>query len=175
MGWFRRIFGEEKPAFRLVETQASKQLLIAEACYSGLVESLSSSQERRHEGVALLLGKLAGEAVIALACVQPKATTPAGSFDISAAEMARVIALATDLELELVAQVHTHPREAFHSQGDDEGARVRYDGYLSLVIPDYGAGLPRLDGAALYEFSSRDGWIPLSVENISIVPAEAGL
>lgn len=35
----------------------------------------------------------------------------------------------------IVAQIHTHPREAFHSFADDKWAIVRHQGAYSLVLP----------------------------------------
>ena len=44
--------------------------------------------------------------------------------------------------LQVVGQLHTHPGEAHHSAGDLEGMRIRYPGYFSIVVPDYGSQLP---------------------------------
>jgi hypothetical protein len=40
--------------------------------------------------------------------------------------------------LRLIAQVHSHPTEAYHSNADDRYAIVTADGGLSLVVPDFG-------------------------------------
>src|SRR6185437_16939548 len=40
--------------------------------------------------------------------------------------------------LRLIAQVHSHPGEAYHSEADDRYAIVTADGGLSLVVPDFG-------------------------------------
>ncbi len=47
------------------------------------------------------------------------------------------------------AQVHTHPRRAFHSQTDDEWPMVAQPGFLSVVIPNFATG----------EITLRDSWI----------------
>ncbi len=169
LGWIMRLFRTSPPAFQIVETPEAPRLLIARSCYDGLLASLAPAVRRHHEGVALLLGCGEGAVKVALHCVRPVATTSAGSFEISAAEMARVIALAMRLDLEIVAQVHTHPCQAFHSAGDEEGARIRYDGYLSLVIPNYGGDLPDLAGSALYAYSATFGWEPVPLDAIQIV------
>lgn len=49
------------------------------------------------------------------------------------------------------AQVHTHPREAFHSATDDEWPVVHLEGFLSLVIPDFGLGPVSLERTYLAE------------------------
>ena len=37
--------------------------------------------------------------------------------------------------LAVAAQIHTHPRQAFHSEADDTSAIVRHAGALSIVLP----------------------------------------
>jgi proteasome lid subunit RPN8/RPN11 len=38
----------------------------------------------------------------------------------------------------LIAQVHSHPSEAYHSEADDRYAIVTANGGLSFVVPDFG-------------------------------------
>jgi len=38
----------------------------------------------------------------------------------------------------LIAQVHSHPTEAYHSEADDRFAIVTAEGGLSLVVPNFG-------------------------------------
>lgn len=52
------------------------------------------------------------------------------------------------------AQVHTHPREAFHSATDDAWPVVHLEGFLSLVIPDFGLGAVTLDRTYLCEIGA---------------------
>lgn len=40
--------------------------------------------------------------------------------------------------LRLIAQVHSHPARAYHSETDDRYAIVTADGGLSLVVPNFG-------------------------------------
>lgn len=40
--------------------------------------------------------------------------------------------------LRLIAQVHSHPGEAYHSETDNRYAIVTANGGLSLVVPDFG-------------------------------------
>jgi proteasome lid subunit RPN8/RPN11 len=103
-----------------------------------------------HEGIAYLFGKTNGESTIVVGSIRPNAQTTAGSFNVSALAMARVVRTAADAGLQVVGQIHTHPGQAYHSDGDVEGARIAYDGYVSIVVPNYGRGLPSFAGAAVY-------------------------
>jgi len=61
----------------------------------------------------------------------------------------------------LLVQVHSHPADAFHSDGDDEGAASFHEGFLSLVVPRYGRGVSHVRQCALFEFS-RGSFNPVS-------------
>jgi len=55
-------------------------------------------------------------------------------------------------------QLHTHPREAFHSKTDDLWPIVSQAGFLSVVIPDFAMGQPSLGGAWVGRLDSDGTW-----------------
>jgi hypothetical protein len=55
-------------------------------------------------------------------------------------------------------QVHTHPREAFHSPTDDAFPIVHTIGFLSLVIPNFAVGPIGFADAFLTEIQVGGGW-----------------
>jgi proteasome lid subunit RPN8/RPN11 len=85
--------------------------------------------------------------------------------------MAACVGAAGRYELQVVGQIHSHPQDAYHSDGDVEGARIRYPGYVSIVLPNYGGLLPSLRGAAVYIWSSGARWHELSINDIIIIPS----
>jgi len=163
------------PRYQFTEHVDAPAISFARSAYDGLLECLAPARLLRHEGVALLLGRADGAKVSVLQCVRPTARTGAGHFVIEARAMARVVARAMDSELQIVGQVHTHPQEAFHSAGDEEGANIRYEGFISIVIPDYGDHLPARSGWAVYRFCEDGGWQPLGVDVVSVVDGIAVL
>lgn len=60
--------------------------------------------------------------------------------------------LLSQANLRLIAQVHSHPDDAYHSAADDRWAVVTTDGGFSLVVPDFAAGEP-FDGWAMYRLA----------------------
>jgi hypothetical protein len=65
----------------------------------------------------------------------------------------------------LLAQVHTHPGEAFHSQADDEWAVVTHEGALSVVLPRFAANTDVdsfMEDAASYRVSADGRWLRVS-------------
>lgn len=113
-------------------------------CRDVVAAALHTSLKAGHEGVVYFLGLTTGTTALAVSAVIPDATTTPGSFDVDKPELGKIIRAASLAGLQVVGQIHTHPRHAYHSAGDIEGMRIRYPGYFSIVVPDYGAHLPSL-------------------------------
>ena len=135
---WRRLLGlvRREPAFK-PGPPAAPRLVLTEACVAGLRPCLEPEIRKGHEGIGYLLGLSDGTTTLAVSVVRPKATTTPGSVTVDSPSVARVVRLAVDRDLQLVGQVHTHPGRAYHSDGDEAGARIAYSGYVSIVLPDY--------------------------------------
>ena len=58
-----------------------------------------------------------------------------------------------------MAQVHSHPGEAFHSPADDRWAIPRQVGALSIVLPFFAAGISEetfFEQAAVFTLSNNE-------------------
>ena len=62
----------------------------------------------------------------------------------------------------LVAQIHAHPTDAYHSDADDQLAFVRLPGGLSIVVPDFAKGPVDLDHWSVHQLGLDGIWQPLS-------------
>ena len=169
---FARFLGFAKPNFRRPAVPTRPKLLMTQACLDGLQASLAPETHKRHEGIAYLLGRTDGTITLAVSAFRPVAKTTPGSFFVEPKAIAPGVRAAARLGLQIVAQVHTHPGAAYHSDGDVEGARIRYAGYGSIVLPDYGHHLPRLDGAAVYVFGASGQWTELRPAEVILIPGE---
>jgi hypothetical protein len=67
----------------------------------------------------------------------------------------------SDRNLRLLAQIHSHPHEAYHSAADDRYAIVTSEGGLSLVVPDFGLAPPHPKSWAAYRLHKGE-WVELS-------------
>ena len=119
-------------------------VVLTEHCLQEITQGMESNVQRRHEGIAYLIGLTTGTTTLAASARFPDAATTRGSFDVGNEEMAKVVGAAAGSNLQVVGQIHTHPMDAFHSNGDLEGMRIKYPGYFSLVLPKYGNLLPSL-------------------------------
>ena len=170
MQWFRRLFARRKPPGMTPAPLRPPQFVLAAECLTGLAACFEHTAAQEHEGIAYLLGRADTEVTLAVAAIRPEARTTRGSFEVGSAAMARVVRTASDCGLQVVGQVHSHPGDAFHSDGDVAGARIRYYGYVSIVVPEYGRRLPDLCGAACYVFVDGRGFVPFEAAAIAIVP-----
>ena len=168
--WRRLLkLGHRAPAFKPGPPPALR-LVLTESCIAGLQPCLEPEIRKGHEALGYLLGQSDGTTTLAVSVVRPQAATTPGSVSVNSPAVARVVRLAVDRGLQLVGQVHTHPGEAYHSAGDDAGARIAYSGYVSIVFPHYGRHLPALDGAAGYMYRGNTGFTELAPSRIVVVP-----
>jgi hypothetical protein len=136
------------------------------SCPSALVQTtlarLREAGQRHCECVVLWLGRPEG----GLTCVEdaylPPQTAKADMFHIPRAGMTALQAELRRRRLMVAAQVHSHPREAFHSRADDRWAIVRHESALSLVVPNFAIETTLsnfLDHTKVYRFSASAQWI----------------
>jgi hypothetical protein len=81
-------------------------------------------------------------------------------------EMRRINVHLFSSKLRLIAQIHSHPTEAYHSSMDDEYAIVSTIGGISLVVPDFARRPFSLDECSVYRLESSGRWGELSPENV---------
>jgi hypothetical protein len=87
------------------------------------------------EHVLLWLGRRKGENVLVERLWVPEQQAGSDFFEIPERSMEQLFEELRKFRFLVAAQVHTHPREAFHSYADDRWAIVRHVGALSLVVP----------------------------------------
>lgn len=144
----RRIWSVVRPHRRpSQEVPPRLAAVMTTQCRDQLTEELRRSLRRGHEGMVYFVGLTTGKMTLAVSAVLPEAVTTHGSVDVGAAEIGKIVRGAASAGLQVVGQLHTHPGDAYHSDGDLAGMRIRYPGYVSLVVPEHGARLPSLDQA----------------------------
>lgn len=63
--------------------------------------------------------------------------------------------------LRLIAQVHSHGEDAYHSETDNEYSIVTALGGWSIVVPHFASSDDLLNGSAVFRLG-REGWLELS-------------
>lgn len=119
----------------------------------------------RSEGLAYWAGSIGASSenvVQVLLLINHRPQGP--RVEVTGQEVRLVLRALRRLDLKLLAQVHSHPGEAFHSYGDDEHATSFHPGFLSVVVPDLGQTQPTLESCALYEY--HEGFRHLSQQEV---------
>jgi proteasome lid subunit RPN8/RPN11 len=139
---------------------------------SALVETerfLRRCGEDGNEGMVLWVGKLL-PSVAAVEVVLVPSQNPIQSEDgvgyFVRSETLREINLhLLQTRRRLIAQVHSHPGEAYHSEADDRYAIMTTEGGLSVVVPEFAREPMRLSDCAIYRLT-RSEWRSLSTAEI---------
>jgi proteasome lid subunit RPN8/RPN11 len=123
----------------LDDDRCGPTLSIARSAINAAEQHLRGSpDDKDHERVVYLGGLSLGVDSVVMTVMIPHARTTSGSFRTDTDANADVVHALIRHGLVLVGQVHTHPGTwVDHSDGDDEGALVRFEGFWSIVVPSY--------------------------------------
>ncbi len=126
---------------------------------------LQTVGHRGQEGLVLWVGKVIDKEFHVTQLLIPRQRgirTPDGVCAVvDSDEMYRINVELFKSGLRLIAQIHSHPTDAYHSETDDEHAIANTVGCLSLVVPDFGAGNFNLANTAVYRLSQAGEWVEL--------------
>ncbi|RWX24516.1 Mov34/MPN/PAD-1 family protein [Rhizobium leguminosarum] len=136
-------------------------------CTNELIEEtlsiLKKAGNRGSEGIALWLARRSDDETVQVGEVlEPAHRAAVDFFHIPPEGMSALMSHLRTTRTKLVAQVHSHPGHAFHSQADDEWAIIRHEGALSFVIPYFARNTSAstfLDQAALFRLNEQDSWL----------------
>lgn len=91
-----------------------------------------------HENVLYLAGVVDQNIRTAVMVIAPQAETGPGFFKTDRKSHQQVLRALSGVDLEIVAQIHSHPGPVVgHSDGDDDLAFIKGEGFWSLVVPNY--------------------------------------
>ncbi len=94
-------------------------------------------------------------------------------FYIPPASMTALMQTLARTRSKIIAQIHTHPGEAYHSEADAAWAIIRHRGALSLVLPRFAAATTVssfLDEVKAYERAADGEWVLVSNTCLEIEP-----
>lgn len=136
-------------------------IIITPKIIDDTLSQLAFHARGRKELVVLWLArKVAGQAIVERAYV-PLQVSDTRFFNIPPEGMQLLFNEIRPSRLLVAAQVHTHPKDAFHSPADDRWAVLRHVGALSLVIPYFAQKTTSAnfaDQAKVYALSQHDEW-----------------
>lgn len=118
--------------------------------------------QQRSEGLVLWVGTVNGTTFDVTDLVIPKqkgvVSDDGVCVIIDTDELRRLNIALYQAKKELIAQLHSHPTEAYHSDTDDEYPIVTTMGGLSFVAPDFASRPFDLRDYATYRLSEKATW-----------------
>lgn len=123
---------------------------------------LRAAGSRGLEGMALWVGVQDGPRFEVREAIIPEQQGVRGDHglmvSVAGPELHRINLLLFRSGLRLLAQIHSHPTEAYHSEMDDEYAIATALGSFSLVVPDFARDPFSIAGCATYRLTPRPFW-----------------
>lgn len=127
------------------------------------IAALRRGGARGEERVVLWLARAgAGCPVQVQEVYEPAQETARDRFKLPPESMRALMAHLASSRRSIVAQIHTHPGRAYHSEVDAEWAIVRHVGALSLVLPRFASTTEPdnfTDQVMTYECSIDGEWV----------------
>lgn len=87
-------------------------------------------------------------------------------YAVDGEELHRINIWLYENKMKLIAQIHSHPQEAFHSEADDRYPIVDTYGGISIVIPEFARGKVGLNESAIFRLSEEKNWDKLTKKQI---------
>lgn len=137
-------------------------------CAQTAIDALFTAGRRGVEGVALFAGTRDGDVFNITRTIIPEQS--AGNVEsgllyvVQGNELHRIGLELFDAGLQLIAQIHSHPGAAYHSETDDAYPIVTVLGGISIVVPNFARGGVNLREWAVYQLSIDNTWVELSNE-----------
>jgi hypothetical protein len=136
-------------------------------------DHLRTVGRRGCEGFALWAGRREGDEFRVVETVIPAQQglrSPNGvCVTVDREELFRLNVYLYERGLTLIAQLHSHPGQAYHSETDDTFPIATTAGAFSLVIPDFAVQPFTLNNCATYRLIPGRGWVeidPLVVRDL---------
>lgn len=119
-----------------------------------------------YEGFALWVGVRANQDFVVKQTIIPAQIghrSPDGvCVSVGPEELHRINVWLYENGMSLIAQLHSHPGDAYHSDTDDTFPIATTVGALSLVLPNYAVRPFALEECAIYRLMPNAGWMHIS-------------
>ena len=147
-----------------------EEVFIPKEFIESVYKKFRETGEEGYERLALFAGKKKGPVFTVTNLIFPKQHLTRGprgvSFYVDGEELERISEWLYENSCHLIAQVHSHPAEAYHSEADDALAIVTATGGISIVVPGYGNSDTYFSNSAFYRLLPGSGWTEQSQEQI---------
>lgn len=134
---------------------------------------LQEAGKERFEAVALFAGVIDSDNAHVKEAILPLQKSYKLSsglmYSVEAEELHRINVWLYTNKLRLIAQIHSHPQEAYHSETDDEYPIMSTEGGLSIVVPNFARSKMDHLTWAYYRLKPGMQWVELTDHELNIL------
>lgn len=142
------------------------QVLVPNELFEHSHETLRTIGEAGVEGLVLWAGVAENDRFMVQAVLRPAQHCSSGEHGllvlVDGRELHRIGVWLYERHMQFIAQVHSHPTDAYHSSTDDTIPIVTTEGGLSLVVPDFALGAACLADYAVFRLGATGAWSELT-------------
>lgn len=141
------------------------------ALWAQVLSQLHRRGNGRHESGAFLLGVQRGERKEAQRVVyydelDPKAYST-GVCVLHGPAFSKLWGICRERQLAVVADIHTHPGEAFQSASDRTNPMVATAGHIAIIVPNFASGPALNERLGIFEYRGQHQWTDRSPSRTS--------
>ncbi len=140
-------------------------------CFDEAYSFLKGAGNKYFEAVALFAGTIEENHAIINKVIFPLQESSRSKhglmYTVRGDELHRINTWLYENKLKLIAQIHSHPREAYHSDTDNEFPIVSTVGSLSIVVPNFAQASINHLNWAYYMLQSETKWQELNQADIN--------
>jgi hypothetical protein len=155
----------------VINFEKIKKVKFPQQCVRQAYDHIRLAGRKRLEGVVLFAGRLEeqnSETFCVEETIVPKQLSMSLEegllYAVDGEELHRINVHLHEHKMMLIAQLHSHPGMAYHSQTDDDYAIITKTGGLSIVVPNFGTDDIDISHWAVYRLDKNE-WVELSTED----------
>jgi hypothetical protein len=141
-------------------------IYVPNSCLEAVYKAIKKAGDMGMEAVALWAGRTHGKNFQVTTTIIPQQTAGVIEngllYSVDGDELYRINKWLYEHHLTMIAQLHSHPRKAYHSEVDDRYPIMATIGGLSVVIPDFGFSKFKWKTLAVYRLTDTGTWKELS-------------
>jgi hypothetical protein len=147
-----------------------EKIIIPQSCIEFTYDAFRKQGEKGFECIGLFVGvinKNAFEIKTAMIPSQTAYKTEYGlNYIVEGDELYRINKWLYENGYTIIAQIHSHPTAAYHSQVDDDFPIMATEGGFSIVIPNFGFDEFSINDWSVNRLMSPKSWVELSSEEV---------
>jgi hypothetical protein len=146
------------------------KILIPLKCINKAYDFMKYAGEQKLEGVALFVGNKEERNFYIKDAIIPKQKACSSQdgllYLVDAEELHQINLWLYENKYNVIAQIHSHPKEAYHSKTDDLFPIVTTLGGLSIVVPNFASGTIDINSWVFYRLISKEIWEELDAVEV---------